>query len=330
MPPKLLVVIDTEEDWYDDVRAKPTVANIAALPLIQQRFFDPLGVRPVYLINYPVATDPDCVAVFREFVQAGVCEIGTHVHNWTSPPFSDDDVRLRTYHTDLHYEGEKHKISEITRIVQDGVGVRPRTFKGGRWGVTGQTLRILRELGYSTDTSVCPVTDFTPEGGPDFFDAPFDPYFPSLDDVTKPRKPRDPGGDILELPVSIGFARQNFEQQRRWLATVRRHSALRRLHVVGLLHRTALIQRIKLSPETSTFQEMKSLIDAIMLRGHELLHMTFHSCILHADTSPYSRTQQDLDNRLRSLADTLSYIMEDLRVSCVTAREYTQSRTGEA
>ena len=57
--PALLVGIDTEGDNQWDVRARrhQTFENIYALERLHDVFAEH-GVRPTYLVTYPVATDP--------------------------------------------------------------------------------------------------------------------------------------------------------------------------------------------------------------------------------------------------------------------------------
>lgn len=322
MEPRLVVVIDTEEDWFEDWERPTTVENVAVLPEVQGHYFDPLGVRPTYTVTYPVATDPDCAGIFREFVRRGVAEVGTHVHNWTSPPFTEHDRRNRTYHSSIDPELEREKIADLTEILTEAVGERPTTFKGGRWGASGQTIANLQALGYTSDTSVCPVTDFRPDqGGPDYTDAPFDCYFPSHRDVLEADPEADPATAVLEIPVSVGFASTDFEAQLRLWKRVHGNPLLRGLKLVGILNRLGVMRRIKLSPEQSTVEEMRSLVDATLERGHRVVNLTFHSCILAHGCSPYSMTKRDLDEGLRRIEGILDYVVNDRGVRPVTCRE---------
>jgi len=323
MEPRLVVVIDTEEDWFDDTSRPVSVANIADLSAFQARFFDPLGVRPVYLVNYPVASDERSAAVLRELAASGRCEIGVHVHNWTSPPFSADDVRLRSYHTAIPRELERRKIADVARLVEERIGVRPLSFKGGRWGADGRTLRTLEELGLRIDTSVCPLTDYSGEGGgPDFFQAPYLPYYPSFEDILVPRRPADPGAAVLELPVTIGFTRGDNERRRALFARLRDGPLTSRLRLIGLLHRLGVLRRVKLSQETADAAQMRQLVDATLARGYPLLHMTFHSCIVRVGTSPYSQSERERDERNEWMAQTLAYVVRERGVRPATAAEF--------
>jgi hypothetical protein len=74
----LLVGIDTEGDnqWDAAARAHQRFENIYALPRLHA-LFARHGVRPTYVITYPVATDPRSAAVLRGLL-AGVTARSAH------------------------------------------------------------------------------------------------------------------------------------------------------------------------------------------------------------------------------------------------------------
>src|SRR5258708_12605748 len=83
----LLVGIDTEGDnqWDAAARANQRFENIYALRRLHA-LFARHGVRPTYVITYPVATDPRSAQVIRALKAGGDCEIGAHHHAWETPP----------------------------------------------------------------------------------------------------------------------------------------------------------------------------------------------------------------------------------------------------
>ena len=322
MTSRLVVVVDTEEDWFDEWDRPTTVDNVFVLPAMQARLFDPFKVKPTYTVTYPVATNLDCASIFKAFAEDGAAEIGTHVHNWTSPPFSEHDRRAKTYHCAIEPDLEKQKIAHLTEIIEEQIGVRPTTFKGGRWGASGQTIKSLFELGYRVDTSVCPITDFRSEqGGPDYTDAPFDCYFPSHTNILNPDHHADSSRSVLEVPVSVGFANANFEGQLRAWKKANHNALLKNMKAVGILNRLGVVCRIKLSPEQSTLAEMKQLVDALLLREHRVINLTFHSCILSKGHSPYSRSQAALVEGLERITGILDYIVRERGVAPATCQE---------
>ena len=67
--PSLLVGIDTEGDnqWDRNARRNQRFENIYALPRLHA-LFARHGVRPTYVITYPVATDARSAEVLRELL----------------------------------------------------------------------------------------------------------------------------------------------------------------------------------------------------------------------------------------------------------------------
>jgi hypothetical protein len=322
MAPQLVVVVDTEEDWFEDWSRPVALENLSALDEVHARLYESLDVRPTYLITYPVARHAKTQAFFRELAESGRGEIGAHVHNWTSPPFTDADKERRSYHSALPADEEKQKIADLVEAIRDGIGVDPVSFKGGRWGANGRTIQNLHELGLRIDTSVCPVTDFRPfQGGPDYTDAPFDCYFPSWDDLLTPDPNANPSDAVLEIPVTVGFARKDFEGQRELYKSLVGNPVLRRVHAVGILHRLGVLRRIKLSPEQSTLAEMRQLVDAALERGQSVLNLTFHSCVLSRGTSPYSMTEADHREQLDRIEGILDHIVRVRGVVPATCSE---------
>ena len=59
---KLIVTIDAEEDnWGEYWLAQYSVQNIENIPELQE-IFDRFNVKPTYLVNYPVASDPRAIS----------------------------------------------------------------------------------------------------------------------------------------------------------------------------------------------------------------------------------------------------------------------------
>ena len=141
-PPVLLVIIDTEEefDWGQPFdRASTGTTSIAGQPLMHERVFDPLGIVPTYVIDWPVATTPASSAVLRGLMEAGRCEIGTHLHPWVSPPHDEEVSRSNSYAGNLPRELEYDKLRMLTEAITRSFGRAPVTFKAGRYGLGPHT-----------------------------------------------------------------------------------------------------------------------------------------------------------------------------------------------
>lgn len=323
---KLLITIDTEENWEGPGSSKkPDVSNIYMIPELQKNVFDKLNIHPVYLVTYPVAADPRSALLLSEISGSGKCEIGAHLHNWNSPPFTEKDVIEKSYQFRLPYAIEKQKIAGLTQIIKQNLKTCPHIFRAGRWGADGETIKILAELGYKIDVSVAPLADYTGEGGMDFYDAPFNPYFPSFDNITNPVSGNS--GKVLEIPVTCGFSHPDFEKIKR-LYRILSKNPIKYLRLIGLLYGLNILKKIKLSPEVATFEEMKKLVDVCLSRDCEVLHLTFHSSMNSVWHSPYSKDEEERDARIRNLKDILNYIVNQKNINSYTANDIYKDRRG--
>ncbi|HUG90535.1 MAG TPA: polysaccharide deacetylase family protein, partial [Planctomycetaceae bacterium] len=307
----LIVTVDTEEEglWGGRYRATGnTVENIQAIPRFQE-LCDRYGVRPTYLVDAPVVEDDRAAAVLGAIHDDGRCEIGAHVHPWCNPPFfpphdtiEPDGDSANSFLLNLPEHVQRAKIEWLTEAIETRFGRRPTSFRAGRYGLDIVGARILAGLGYRVDSSVIPFTDYSAEGGPDFSAAPYRPYTIGEDDLCTPARPGAAtgssvkngsvtngsmatgsalNGSLLEVPVTVGYSRPNFER-----AHALRRLALRpwpkRFRAVGLLDRLGLARRIKFSPEQATERQLRQVIDACLANGTETLVLMLHSSSLAA------------------------------------------------
>src|SRR6185503_1806754 len=131
----LLVGIDTEGDnqWAAAARANQRFENIYALPRLHA-LFARHGVRPTYVITYPVANDQRSAEVLRSLLAGGDCEIGAHHHAWETPPCTDDDVRRHPYASALPRSQFEAQLTSLPQAIEGAVGARPVSYRSGRFG----------------------------------------------------------------------------------------------------------------------------------------------------------------------------------------------------
>jgi hypothetical protein len=169
-PPMVVVVVDTEAE-FDWVRQRPRramgVTSVKSQMQVQ-RIFERYQVRPTYVLDYPVSSTPEGYEFIRNLHSVGACEVGAHLQPWDNPPFFERKTDENSYPGNLPFELEREKLVRLTRSIEENVGVRPRIYKAGRYGVGRATARILAELGYEIDMSVVPGTDLSHKLGPDF------------------------------------------------------------------------------------------------------------------------------------------------------------------
>ncbi|MCG8325107.1 MAG: hypothetical protein MI673_06280 [Thiotrichales bacterium] len=177
--PLLISVIDTEEEFDWLAPASRTETSVQAMGYIDrvQKIFDEYNITPCYVVDYPVVTQPVGYELLHEFFKAGRCEIGAHLHPWVTPPYTEELSSANTYPGNLTYEQEKSKLNELTLAINEIFNHQPVIYKAGRYGFGKNTGKILAELGYQVDLSVCPPVDYRDDGGPDYSDAKSDPYW---------------------------------------------------------------------------------------------------------------------------------------------------------
>ncbi|MCO8122509.1 polysaccharide deacetylase family protein [Stieleria sp. TO1_6] len=313
----LVVTIDTEEEglWSGEYAAKATVQNINSVPRFQM-ICDRHGIRPTYLVTTPVAESADAVRILKTIQDEDRCEIATHVHPWNSPPVDDHSTPRNSYLCNLPTEVQREKLLGLTELIECQFERRPIAFRAGRYGADATTLRILKELGYQVDSSVLPRADYRSQGGPDFRAATCIPYFPSEHDILGTGE--DDG--LLEVPVTAGYTHSHFE-----LADRLRAVAMRRpwksFKAVGLLDRTGIATKVKLSPEQASLQAMQQLAAAMIRRGSPVLVLMFHSSSLLPGCSPYVRSEADLDDFLDRLDRFFQFAVDQLGLDTLTLGE---------
>ena len=199
----LLVGIDTEGDnqWSAEARMNQRFENIYALPRLHA-LFARHGVRPTYVITYPVAKDPQSAGVLRALRDGGDCEIGAHHHAWETPPCTDEDVRRHPYASTLPRAQFEAQLQELTTAIRDAVGEAPVSYRSGRFGFSADHVTALEQLGYTVESSVAPLFSESHKGGPEFVEAPLTPYFLAYDSAT-----RAGCSQLLEVPVSAALDR---------------------------------------------------------------------------------------------------------------------------
>lgn len=314
----LLVTIDTEEDNWGYVRQGITVENIQSIPKVQH-IFDSYGIRPVYLCNTPVVTDPVSIDILRAIFEQGKCDIGTHLHPWNSPPIKENLTEFNSQLKNLPYELIKAKLDNLTKRIIEEFGIQPIIFRAGRWGLGENVVKVLIELGYKIDTSVTPFTSWESYGnGSDFSSSPFKPYIINLDHGIAKVAARE--SNILEVPVSIGFNRTPFSFCSSVYDIIGK-SPLRKIRLLGFCDRTRLLQKIWLSPEFNTAKEMLSFSKILLNNGINLLNFTFHSPSLKPGLSLFVRSEKELTLFLKNIEDYLVKLNSIGNVISVTSND---------
>jgi hypothetical protein len=297
--PELLIVVDTEEefDWTKPFSREAVATRSIPAQARAQLIYDRLGIAPTYVIDYPVASDPEAVAFLRSLTERRTAEIGAHLHPWVTPPYVEEVSHRNSYQCNLPPEVERAKMEALTYMIESAFGERPTIFKAGRHGFGPSTARALAELGYRIDCSQLPHTDLSADEGPDFRGVPAEPYW--LDEER----------GLLEVPVTIGFFGVAAAIGPR-LGRLFDSPAAARLRLPGVLARTGLVARSRLTPEGVSAKEQCRLIEALVGQGHRTLSLVYHSPSLEPGNTPYVRSEAELNAFLDTLEQVLLFFRD--------------------
>ncbi|QDU67820.1 polysaccharide deacetylase family protein [Engelhardtia mirabilis] len=283
MPPTLLVQVHTEEefDWQAPFDRKATATtSVPQLPRLQA-VFDAHGTAATWAVDWPVVEHPGMAEGLATWVRDGRAEVGAHLHPWVNPPFVEEVNRTNSFAGNLPPELEREKLGRLVAQIEARIGVAPRTYVAGRYGVGPNTLRALVELGFRIDGSATPPFDFRAEGGPDFSRFPVSPY--RYDGVP----------ELLGLPVTGGYLGL-LRSLGRVLMPLIDAPLAKRLGVEAILSRLAVLERVRLSPEGFSLAEMQALTRRFHADGERVFTLSLHSTSILPGGSPYCATESDV------------------------------------
>ncbi len=307
--PQLIVYVDGEEEfpWSTFSRDSISVRNIG-FQHRGQEIFNRFGVKPTYLVDYPVASQDEGIKPLLEFVQAGVGSIGSQLHPWVNPPIDEELTVRNTFTGNLPAALTRAKIEQLTQTITKNFGRAPRVFKAGRYGMGIHVPQILKENGYLVDASVMPLADFSRDGGPDHTMMAARPYW------------LDKDRELLEIPVTASLVGL-------WAgaghvgARLVFNSFSTLLRAPALLSRLGLIERIRLTPEGISLDEAKRLTMSLIRSGQRLFVLSYHSSSLLPGSTPYVADEADLQKFLQWLDGYCRFFFGSLGGRATTAED---------
>lgn len=308
--PQLLVVVDTEEqfDWMKPFdRGERDVSHMRSIERFQS-VCDAAGIRPVYVVDHPIAMGDESIAALRAILARGGCEIGAHLHPWVSPPFDEEVNAWNSYPGNLPRALEREKLLRLTDAIERAFGVRTRIYKSGRYGFGANTAAILAELGFEIDLSAAPPFDFAADGGPDWSRAPVDPHWIGS------------RNEIFAVPCTgafVGWAGASSHV----LHGAAHGSVGRALKLGGILARLGAVERIALSPEGYSKADLERLTRALFERGTRVFSFSIHSPSVEPGHTPYVRDETELHSLLAVCRDYFRYFKTEFGGVSTTASE---------
>lgn len=277
---RVLLTVDTEEEfnWSGPFsRQNYGLSHVAAIPRFQS-FCERIGARPVYLVDWPIVTEPRAVEIIGDAMRRGTAEVGVQLHPWVNPPFEEEVCVHHSFAGNLPNALEAAKFMALRDAIEAAFHAAPLIYRAGRYGLGPDTAALLKAAGIRVDTSVRSLFDYSHQGGPDYSRHPFTPYWV------------DPERELLELPVTSvhwGLLR-NFGVRLQRLGA-------KAPHALGALSRLGLLERIALTPEDVSAEEALRGIDIAHNSGLPVLVLSFHSPTLAPGNTPYAATERDVE-----------------------------------
>ncbi|WP_271438986.1 polysaccharide deacetylase family protein [Pontixanthobacter luteolus] len=304
-----LLTVDTEEEFDWEGPFSPSGHGLDHVPRLAkfQQFCEGIGVCPVYLVDWPVATSEVAMDILRAPLQAGKAEIGIQLHPWVNPPFEEEVNTFNSFAGNLPPDLEERKFFKLRDEIQKNFGCAPQIYRAGRYGLGPSSAKILKKAGVAIDSSVRANFDYSAGGGPNYRDHPLEPYWV------------DSEHQLLELPLTTVFWGMLRKQGRAL------YPALSRLGKVnGIASRLGMLERIALTPEGVSADEALRGIDIAIDDQLPVLVLSFHSPSLVPGHTPYVRTEDDLDELYEWWRRIYAYL-DQRGVKSTTVAEIMQS-----
>jgi hypothetical protein len=258
----------------------------------------------------------DAASVLRDVFTAGDAEVAAHLHPWNTPPLCGLESELSMLCA-YPAEAQQKKIGRLLRVIRDRIGVEPTAFRAGRFGIGQPAIKALIKSGLLVDSSVTPLMSWKKYGGPSFLNAPTESYrLDGAGDVCVPV----PGGELVEVPVSVGYTRFSPTSWTR-LARLGRAPATRHLRIDGLAERLGLFRRVILSPEEESAEEMIRVSEHMIGEGTKHLHMYFHTNSLVPGLTPFAQTAAESQRLYDSVERYVEWLSDFADVTFCTVSE---------
>ncbi len=298
-PPTLFVVVDTEAEFNWGEPFARDLTSVSAMNRLAdgQAIFERHGVRPIYQIDYPVATQPGGIAAIKPLLARRAAVIGAHLHPWTNPPFSETLSPRLSFPGNLPLAQEARKLDLLYAAIDKSFSTRPPFYKAGRYGLGPNTLSLIAERGARVDFSLLPQTNMGRAGGPDFRTVRAGAY-------------RVGGTNILSVPMTRAILGPLASVP--FVTSLMDAGGLPARALRGLGARSGLLERLTLTAEGISTADQIRLIRAEWLRGRRIFVMHFHSPSLAPGNTPYVRDETARRAFLHSMDAVCDFFLNTL------------------
>jgi hypothetical protein len=285
-----VVTVDTESDdaWTNPGTIK--LDNMRAIPRFQG-LCEKYDIIPTYLITFECATRDEAIQILKPIADSGRCEIGHHLHVWSTPPFQKDNKSsvdlnwIHAYQSELQDELFFEKAETLKSAIQKNYGISPTSHRAGRWGIDPRTINWLMNNDFIADTSVLPLADFSNmmgkhKTGPNFFFSSFD-----VDTIS------DGENTLLEIPVTVNSSPHLIIEL---LKITVRNKLLSERNANKMIRKFG--GGTKLTPNLNfKVAQYLNTINREFMKGRKIINFALHSTEVSLGHSPITRTHEGYD-----------------------------------
>jgi len=285
LQPKLAIVIHTEEefDWNGGFyRSNNQVTHGSKLISFCEQLIC-IGAKITFALDYAFVCSYDGQKVITHFKQSKFqdnIEFATHCHPWVNPPFENNNDKIldiESYPGNLSPELELQKLQLLTDKITEVCGVQPTTYLAGRYGIGKNSNAILKKLGYITDISISPFTNFTHQKGPDF-------SFNNNDIFKK--------DGLIHWPHTTAIL-SLFSSVETWFNKhPEKFEIMQSKRLTRLLMKLLRIKKQRLSPEGFALKDLIKVTNTQLALGKTQLILSFHSPSTKTALTPYVANEQ--------------------------------------
>jgi len=311
--PLLSIVIHTEEEFDWDAgfyKSNNEVTHGDKLITFCEKLIE-LGACITFALDYAFVDSVDGVKVIEHFKakHPNHVEFATHLHPWVNPPNENDDVQVSNFNSypgNLNQQLEFDKLKALTEKITNICGQAPVTYLAGRYGIGKNTLNSLLKLGYQTDVSISPFSDFTHQEGPDFS---------NFNNTTFEKAGLQHWPHTTAIVSLFSFIDRWFNKHPKQFEQQHKNRFSR------FLLKLLRVKRQRLSPEGFPLQDLKKLTETQLKLGHNKLILSFHSPSVQAGLTPYVSNEKQEHEFFETTSLYIQWFLEKQHGKITTIKE---------
>jgi len=309
---QLSIVIHTEEEfnWNGGFfRSNNKVTHGRELIEFCEEIIN-VGGKVTLAMDYAFVNSEQGQQVICHFKNNKAIEFATHLHPWVNPPFIDDENKIRetnSYPGNLPEEEEFQKLKVLTDMIEDKVGYKPTTYLAGRYGIGANTNKTLKELGYKTDISISPFTDYSNQLGPNFNHRNNSVFIEN---------------GISNWPHTTGVVSKVSLLTKYFNANPSYYAQSFQKLSTKIVNKLARVRRQRLSPEGFNLSDMKKLTLSQIALGQTDFIFSFHSPSVKLGLTPYVEVEKDLTQFKQNTLDYIQWFTETVHGEHILVKDH--------